>query len=143
PTTPLTGTAPPRKKQPDWRVHREASKRKFPEGWHPHRKVSPDTMELMRAMHRANPAVYSTPQLAQEFRLSPEAVRRILKSKWRPTGEEAEERRARWEKRGARIWAHMAELGLRPKTKETEPFSDATRLLERKLEVEGNGGGGR
>ncbi|KAI5303703.1 Required for respiratory growth protein 9 mitochondrial [Ascosphaera pollenicola] len=126
---------PPKKKMPDWKTHREALKRKFPEGWQPRKKVSPDTMELIRAMHHADPVTYSTPNLADEFKMSPEAVRRILKSHWRPTAEEAEERRERWEKREARIWAHMAELGLRPKRKDTEPFSDSVRLLEKKKKV--------
>ncbi|KAI5282788.1 Required for respiratory growth protein 9 mitochondrial [Ascosphaera aggregata] len=125
------GSGLPRKKGLDWKTHRQALKEKFPEGWLPRKKVSPDTMELMRAMHHADPVTYSTPNLSQEFKLSPEAVRRILKSNWRPTGEEAEERRERWEKREARIWAHMAELGLRPKRQDTEPFSDAVRLLEK------------
>lgn len=123
---------PPQRRKPDWKAHREALKQKFPEGWQPRKKVSPDTMELIRALHHADPVTYSTPNLSQEFKLSPEAIRRILKSKWTPTEEEAEERRERWEKREARIWAHMAELGLRPKRKDTEPFSDSVRLLEKK-----------
>jgi len=49
-------------------------------------------MDGLRELHKFDPAKFSTPLLAQRFRISPEAVRRILKSKWEP----APERRAQW-----------------------------------------------
>lgn len=63
--------------------------------------------------------------------MSPEAIRRILKSKWRPSGEELEERRKRWEKRHDRIWSHLSELGLRPKVPDYGSDADAI-LYKRK-----------
>lgn len=104
-----------KKKKEPWQIQKEALKRKFKEGWNPPKKLSPDAMEGIRHLHAMNPEQFTTPVLAEQFKVSPEAIRRILKSKWRPTEEEMEDRRRRWEKRQWRIWDHMAELGLRPK----------------------------
>jgi hypothetical protein len=45
-------------------------------------------MDGLRQLHRADPTAFSTPILAERFRISPEAVRRILKSRWEPTREQ-------------------------------------------------------
>ena len=45
------------------------------------------------------------------FKVSPEAIRRILKSKWEPNEEEQERRAERWERRGEKIWARWRETG--------------------------------
>ncbi|KAL4910101.1 hypothetical protein BDW74DRAFT_173570 [Aspergillus multicolor] len=105
---------PPRRRE-EWEIHKEALKKKFPNGWAPLKKLSPDAMEGIRHLHHVAPDQFTTAILADEFKVSPEAIRRILKSKWRPSGEQLEERRKRWEQRHDRIWSHMAELGLRPK----------------------------
>ncbi|KAL4793297.1 hypothetical protein BDV19DRAFT_366987 [Aspergillus venezuelensis] len=104
----------PRKRE-EWEVQKQALKKKFPAGWAPPKKLSPDAMEGIRHLHSADPDKFNTAVLAQEFKVSPEAIRRILRSKWRPSATEVEKRRERWEKRHERIWSHMAELGLRPK----------------------------
>lgn len=65
--------------------HREAMKENFPDGWNPPRKLSRDAMDGLRALHLHNPEQFNTPALAAKFRISPEAVRRILKSKWHPS----------------------------------------------------------
>ena len=44
-------------------------------------------MDGLRALHSHNPEQFTTPVLAAQFRISPEAVRRILKSKWQPSDE--------------------------------------------------------
>lgn len=112
-------------KRPEgWQIQKDALKNKFNEGWNPLRKVSPDAVEGMRQLHAAAPKQFTTPVLAEQFKLSPEAVRRILKSKWRPSEEEAEERRERWYKRTRRIWSQMSELGLRQKAKSADRHSD-------------------
>ncbi|RDW90399.1 mitochondrial ribosome assembly protein RRG9 [Aspergillus mulundensis] len=113
-TSTSTGPKPPRRLE-EWEIHKEALKKKFPNGWAPLKKLSPDAMEGIRHLHHIAPDQFTTAVLAEEFKVSPEAIRRILKSKWRPSGEELEERRKRWEQRHDRIWSHMAELGLRPK----------------------------
>ena len=106
-----------------WQIQKDALKMKFGEqGWSPRKKLSPDTMEGIRALHEQFPQKYTTPVLAEQFKVSPEAIRRILKSKWRPSAEKMEERRGRWAKRHDRIWDAQAEMGLRPKrTKDRKP----------------------
>ncbi|KZT03817.1 uncharacterized protein LAESUDRAFT_728837 [Laetiporus sulphureus 93-53] len=67
--------------------HRKAIKAKLPEGWQPPRKLSREAMEALRYSHRVDPNVATTSALADNFRISPEAVRRILRSKWEPSAE--------------------------------------------------------
>jgi hypothetical protein len=106
------------KPKPEWLKHKEAIKEKLNgEAWNPRKKLSPDTMEGIRHLHKTQPHKFTTPVLAQHFQVSPEAIRRILKSKWRPTDEEAEERLRRWDKRGERIWSNLVELGVKPPKK--------------------------
>ena len=101
-----------------WQIQKAALGRKFGEqGWQPNKRLSPDTLEGIRALHVSDPISYNTQTLAQHFHITPEAIRRILKSKWRPNEEEAEERRLRWEKRGVKKWSEMAELGIKPPAK--------------------------
>ena len=111
------------RKREDWQVQKDALKQKFGEtGWSPRKKLSPDTLEGIRALHEQFPDKYTTPILAEQFKVSPEAIRRILKCKWRPSPEKMEERRARWAKRHDRIWDAQHEMGLRPKrTKDRKP----------------------
>jgi hypothetical protein len=113
-----------KKKKEPWQIHKDALKRKFKEGWNPPKKLSPDAIEGIRHLHATAPDKFTTPVLAEEFKVSPEAIRRILKSKWRPSEEEMEDRRKRWGRRHDRIWSQMAELGLRPKRKSAEEVSD-------------------
>ncbi|KAF2089855.1 hypothetical protein K490DRAFT_35284 [Saccharata proteae CBS 121410] len=101
-----------------WQIQKAALKAKFgDQGWSPKRRLSPDALEGIRTLHKSNPEVYTTPALAQEFKVSPEAIRRILRSKWRPTEEEDEDRARRWQKRGEQIWNNMAQMGVRPPKK--------------------------
>ncbi|KAI0739026.1 hypothetical protein C8Q80DRAFT_1203404 [Daedaleopsis nitida] len=72
----------------EWVAHRETLKKKFPEGWAPPRKLSREAMDALRHLHQLDPARSSTQLLADKFRISPEAVRRILRSKWEPTREQ-------------------------------------------------------
>jgi len=46
---------------------------------------------------------FTVRQLADFFRVSPEAISRILKSKWRPSPREQEDREKRWNRRNQRI----------------------------------------
>lgn len=111
------------KKKEPWQVQKHALKEKFGDaGWNPRKKLSPDTMEGIRALHEQDPDRWSTPVLADHFKVSPEAIRRILKSKWRPSEKEMEKRRERWAKRHDRIWDKLAELGLRPQRTKEKPL---------------------
>lgn len=99
----------------NWQVQKSANLAKFGDTtWQPRKRLSPDTLEGIRALHHSNPAIYSTETLSSQFQVSAENIRRILKSKWRPNDEEREEREKRWERRGVRKWTEMAELGERP-----------------------------
>ncbi|KAL5363535.1 required for respiratory growth protein 9, mitochondrial [Aspergillus floccosus] len=120
----------PKRKKEGWQIQKDALKQKFREGWNPPKKLSPDALEGIRHLNAVAPERFTTPVLAEQFRVSPEAIRRILKSKWRASEEELEDRRKRWERRHDRIWGHLSELGLRPKTKRTEPFTDANVLYD-------------
>jgi hypothetical protein len=103
-----------------WRRQKAALKRILDgQTWNPTRKkLSPDTMDGIRAMHQAYPETLTTPVLAKHFEISPEAIRRILKSKWKPTEEEEEKRMARWEKRGKEVWERLVrEKGYKPPKK--------------------------
>ncbi|GAB1743884.1 hypothetical protein NU219Hw_g935t1 [Hortaea werneckii] len=105
-------------KRETWQVQKEALDRKFGDaGWQPRKRLSPDTIEGIRALHASDPAAYTNATLSEHFKVSPEAIRRILKSKWRPNDQEAEDRRIRWERRGAKKWHDMAEQGVRPPVK--------------------------
>lgn len=70
--------------KPDWLKHKEALRRNFPDGWNPPKKISRPSMTLLRTLHKTDPAQFSLPVLSQKFKISPEAVRRILRSKWEP-----------------------------------------------------------
>ena len=112
----------------EWQVQKGALEKKFPTGWNPQKKLSPDALDGIRQLHATAPERFTTSVLAEEFKVSPESIRRILKSKWKPSGQEVESRRKRWERRHERIWSHMAELGLRPMTKAALPMSDSKTL---------------
>ncbi|KAL8643061.1 MAG: hypothetical protein Q9228_000300 [Teloschistes exilis] len=109
--------APPAKRE-DWQIQKDVLSTKFGTvGWSPRKRLSPDALEGIRALHAQFPEKYSTPVLADQFEVSPEAIRRILKSKWRPNEEEVANRRQRWDNRGERIWTQMVALGVKPPKK--------------------------
>lgn len=72
---------------PEFVAHRTAMKENFPEGWAPPRKLSREAMDGLRTLHAHDPEQFSTPMLSDKFQISPEAVRRILKSRWVPNDE--------------------------------------------------------
>ncbi|KNG44988.1 mitochondrion organization and biogenesis protein [Stemphylium lycopersici] len=114
----LTSELQPKRERPAWAVQKEALKEKLNgEAWNPRKKLSPDTMEGIRHLHSTQPDKFTTPVLSQHFKVSPEAIRRILKSKWQPSDEEYEERMERWNKRGERIWENLVEMGVKPPKK--------------------------
>lgn len=101
-----------------WQTQKSALSEKFgPTGWLPRKRLSPDTLDGIRILHGQYPEKFTTSILADQFKISPEAIRRILKSKWRPKDEEEERRRRRWEKRGENIWTQMVEMGIKPPKK--------------------------
>lgn len=112
-----TAAVKPHKKEP-WQSYKAALKEKFgDEAWTPRKRISPDALAGIRALRASQPEVYTTERLAEHFKMSPEAIRRILRSKWQPSEEEMDDRRKRWEKRGIKKWTEMAEEGVRPPKK--------------------------
>ncbi|KAH6608082.1 hypothetical protein Trco_004395 [Trichoderma cornu-damae] len=103
----------PRNQEP-WQLQKAALKEKFPEGWQPRKRLSPDALAGIRALNAQFPDVYTTNALAEKFQVSPEAIRRILKSSWRPSGQEDEDRQQRWFRRGKQVWEQKAALGIKP-----------------------------
>ncbi|PHH85254.1 hypothetical protein CDD83_697 [Cordyceps sp. RAO-2017] len=111
---------PPREKfnmKEAWRVHKDRIKEKFPEGWKPRKRLSPDALAGIRALNAQFPDVYTTSALATKFKMDPEAIRRVLKSSWQPTAEQEQERQERWHRRGMQVWERKAELGIKPPRK--------------------------
>lgn len=106
---------PPTKEQ--WMVQKAALKEKFPDGWNPRKRLSPDAMAGIRALNAQFPDKYTTPVLADHFKVPAEAIRRILRSKWTPRAEESVDRDLRWFRRGEKVWSRQAELGLKPPSK--------------------------
>ncbi|KAI4215778.1 MAG: hypothetical protein LQ351_001765 [Letrouitia transgressa] len=109
---------PPGATVEEWQTQKAALAAKFKGAdWSPRKRLSPDAVDGIRELHAQNPDLYTTPVLAQQFQISPEAVRRILKSRWKPSEEEQQRRRQRWEKRGQNIWNELAEQGMKPPKK--------------------------
>lgn len=89
---------------PEWKKQKVALKIKFNgEAWSPKKKLDRESMKSIRFI-KANSPHITTKQLGEYFKVSPEAIRRILKSSWEPkTPEEEEEVAERWLRRGERI----------------------------------------
>ncbi|KAK6439852.1 Required for respiratory growth protein 9 mitochondrial [Oleoguttula sp. CCFEE 5521] len=110
--------APVRRKKEPWQVQKAALTAKFGDAtWSPRKRLSPDTLEGIRTLNSSDPNTYNTATLSQQFAVSPENIRRILRSKWQPNETEREDRAERWERRGVRKWTAMAEGGERPPKK--------------------------
>lgn len=110
------GDDQPRQKE-TWMTQKDALTKKFPEGWNPRKKLSPDALVGIRMLHQQFPDQYPTEVLAQKFEVSAEAIRRILRSKWAPDADKEEERQERWFNRGKKVWTHWAALGKKPPRK--------------------------
>ena len=109
-----TAAETPLDMEEDWQIQKAALKRKFGDkNWAPVKRLSPDAIEGVRTLHAQDAGKYTTEALAEEFKVSPEAIRRILKSKWRPTEDEQADRQIRWIRRGERIWSTKMSMGMK------------------------------
>lgn len=105
-TTPPPAGSHPRKR-PDWRflpAWRQqalvtAHKLEGDGGWAPRRKLSPAAQAGIRTLFHSDRERYTVRHLSEVFKVSPDAVRRIVKSSWVPSPQEAADREARWKKR--------------------------------------------
>lgn len=94
---------------PEWKRQKFALIEKFKgEKWDPKKKISREEMKSIRLLKETMPELNST-ELAKHFQISPEAVRRILKSKWIPSEEESDDILERWKKRGEKIKLKLKE----------------------------------
>lgn len=88
---------------PSWKKQVLALKQKFKgERWNPAKKLSRGEMESLRLLKTQFPKLTAT-DLSERYKVSPEVIRRILKSKWEPTEKEMIRIHARWKRRGARV----------------------------------------
>lgn len=96
---------------PGWLAHRYAMKKSFPDGWAPPKTVSREAVGLIRLLQQSNPLKYTSRVLADRFKISPEAVSRILKSTFElsPAESDRREMNRREERRSER--AAAAESG--------------------------------
>ncbi|KAI3394788.1 hypothetical protein diail_2190 [Diaporthe ilicicola] len=123
-------------KRPDWAKQKDALKKKFPEGWRPPKRLSPDALEGIRVLHQQYPDMYTTDALADKFEVSPEAIRRILRTKWEPNVEEDEKRQRRWFNRGVSVWQRYVELGRKPPRRWREAGVEVTRWASHEEDAE-------
>ena len=100
-----------------WQKQKAALKEKFPSGWMPQKRLSPDAIAGIRALNAQFPDMYDAAHLARRFEVSPEAMRRILRSRWEPSPEVEEGRQERWHRRGMQVWSRKAAMGIKPPKK--------------------------
>ncbi|CCF56217.1 hypothetical protein KAFR_0A07830 [Kazachstania africana CBS 2517] len=88
---------------PQWERHKAAIKKKTGgQRWNPNKKLSREQMEGIRLLKKQFPKMTAS-DLGSRFKVSPEAISKILKSKWHPNDSEAQKLQARWKKRGEKI----------------------------------------
>ncbi|KAG0636659.1 hypothetical protein HOY80DRAFT_976490 [Tuber brumale] len=93
-----------------WKVQKAALQKKFGTGWAPRKKLSLKARDWVKELHSSVPDL-TTEKLAEIFRVSPEVIRRILKSNWTPSPKEAVEREQKWKRRRGRIWERWIDNG--------------------------------
>ena len=129
--TSCTSTTARNEQQAQWQIQKKALEKKFgSEKWQPRKRLSPDALDGLRALHAQDAHKYSTQALAEQFKVSPEAVRRILKSKWRPRDDEQAGRQTRWIRRGQRVWEEWMNKGMKAPKKWRSPGSDCSGQLQ-------------
>ncbi|KXN70566.1 hypothetical protein CONCODRAFT_78811 [Conidiobolus coronatus NRRL 28638] len=74
--------------KPAWLIHKEALKTKLAgDKWEPEKRLSRMAMDKIRFLHKELGDEFNVPKLSAEFKVSPESIRRILKSNYKPTQE--------------------------------------------------------
>lgn len=132
-----------RKNRPMWAVQKEALQKKFPEGWRPHKRLSPDALSAIRALNQQFPDMFTTQVLSRRFEMSPEAIRRMLRTNWEPSADEDEDRQRRWYRRGVAIWEKYEALGIKPPKKWRDAAMAKNGPRHRAWDVEGGWDGER
>lgn len=90
------------KNLPEWNRQKYSLKEKFGEsGWNPKKKLSREMIERIKTANQTHPEL-NAKVLSQLFNISPELMRRILKSSFKPSKEESDKISQRWVRRGQR-----------------------------------------
>lgn len=93
----------PKDTLPEWKKQLIGVKKAIGnEKWRPSRRLSREEIESLRLLKQSFPNITSR-ELSERFKVSPEAIRRILKSNWEPSEEEWDNLQKRWRNRGERI----------------------------------------
>lgn len=74
-------------------------------------------MAALRTLHAEYPEQFTPQKLHEHFGVSLDAIKRILKSSWKPSEDEEDDRRDRWEKRGKKVWSELSDKGHKPPRK--------------------------
>jgi hypothetical protein len=130
----------PRSKIEPWQIYKARLQEKFKgQAWAPPKKLSPDAQEAIRVLRKNHPEI-TTEMLADKFEVSGEAIRRILRSRWREqekTPEKAQEWAEKWTKRGQKVWGSWEEAGIvTTKKKKNLRRMEITKAIEERLKVE-------
>ncbi|GBB85024.1 hypothetical protein RclHR1_01160018 [Rhizophagus clarus] len=73
---------------PGWLKHKFAMKERIGfKHWKPHKRVNREIMDKIRWLHNQFPEEYNAEKLSNHFKISPESIRRIIKSKFIPNSE--------------------------------------------------------
>lgn len=97
------------KNLPDWKRQIYALREKFGgERWDPKKKLSREAIEGIRMLKQHAPHL-NAGDFASMFKISPESIRRILRSKWEPTDEEMNKIAEKWARRGVRVKTMLKE----------------------------------
>ncbi|KAK6528294.1 Required for respiratory growth protein 9 mitochondrial [Arthrobotrys megalospora] len=100
------------KDTPEWKIHKDAVMSKLRnKTWNPFSRLSPAAVATLKQLKQENPGM-TVEEYAPIFKISPDALRRILKSKWTPTPEQEADRIERWKRRGKNVWQEWEEKGL-------------------------------
>ncbi|KAK6345488.1 Required for respiratory growth protein 9 mitochondrial [Orbilia javanica] len=100
------------KDTPLWKIHMDSVKTKLGgEKWNPFTRLSPAAVATLKQLKQENPGM-TVEEYAPIFKISPDALRRILKSKWMPTPEQETDRNERWKRRGKAVWQEWEEEGM-------------------------------
>lgn len=118
---------------PPWKRQMFALREKFHDkgGWNPSKKLSREAMDGIRSIKASNPEL-SSGDIASYFKVSPEAIRRILRSKWRPSPAEQANISVRWERRGERLKEQKQETVKPPQKK---PNSSTKKRRKNKKDI--------
>lgn len=95
-------------KLPEWTKRDESIRNRYGE-WNPTHRLSRQQIQDIRNIKDKIPHM-KTIELANHFKISPEAIRRILKSNWVPNDSEEERIRLRGEKRKEESLVHKKEM---------------------------------